>query len=57
MKVSRFDFPNKEKTTVKKMLLVVAAALMLLNTLVIPTIAHADGVGGGGNCGGTLCKP
>jgi hypothetical protein len=29
--------------TVKRSLLVVAAALMFLNTLVVPTIAHADG--------------
>jgi hypothetical protein len=28
---------------VKRMLLVVAAALMFLNTLVVPTIAHAEG--------------
>jgi len=55
MKVSRFDFPNKEKTTVKRMLLIVAAALMLLNTLAVPTVAHADGVGGNTCPGG--CKP
>jgi hypothetical protein len=43
---------------VNRMLLVVAAALMLLNTLVIPTVAHADGGAGGTNCGGTsMCKP
>jgi hypothetical protein len=37
---------------VKRTLLVVAAALMFLNTLVVPTIAHADGPvisSGGGN--------
>jgi hypothetical protein len=39
----------------KRMLLVVAAALMLLNTLVVPTVAHADGVGGV-NCP-NACKP
>jgi hypothetical protein len=39
------------------MLLVVAAALMLLNTVVIPTVVHADGPGGT-NCGGnSICKP
>jgi hypothetical protein len=43
---------------VKHVLLVVAAALMFLHTLVIPTVAHADGVGGT-NCGGgnSVCKP
>lgn len=57
MKISRFDFPNKEKITVKRMLLVVAAALMFLNTLVVPTVAHADGVGST-SCGGQgVCKP
>ena len=58
MKVSRSHFQNKEKITVKRTLLVVAAALMFLNTLVIPTVAHADGGAGGTNCGGTsMCKP
>jgi hypothetical protein len=58
MKISRFAFSNKEKTTVKRVLLVVAAALMFLNTLVVPTVAHADGVGGT-SCGGGngMCKP
>jgi hypothetical protein len=43
---------------VKRILLVAAAALMLLNTLVIPTVAHADGGAGGTNCGGSgMCKP
>jgi hypothetical protein len=43
---------------VKRTLLVVAAALMFLNTLVIPTVAHADGGAGGTNCGGNaMCKP
>jgi hypothetical protein len=58
MKVSRSIFQNKEKTTVKRILLVAAAALMFLNTLVIPTVAHADGGAGGTNCGGnSICKP
>ena len=43
----------------KRMLLVVAAVLMFVNTLVIPTVAHADGgSGNGGNCSGSgACKP
>jgi hypothetical protein len=43
----------------KRTLLVVAVALMFLNTIVVPTVAHADGGGGGGNCSGStgLCKP
>ncbi len=42
----------------KRALLVVAAALMFLNTLVIPTLVHADGGAGGTSCGGnTMCKP
>jgi len=36
---------------VKRMLLVVAAALMLFNTVVVPTIAHADGILQGGTGG------
>jgi hypothetical protein len=38
---------------VKRMLLIVAAALMLLNTLAVPTIAHADGVLQGSGPNGT----
>jgi hypothetical protein len=41
---------------VKRALLVLAAAVLFLNTLVVPTIAHADGVGGT-SCGGGMCKP
>lgn len=42
----------------KRALLVVAAALMFLNTVVVPTVAYADGGSGTTNCGGnTLCKP
>jgi hypothetical protein len=37
---------------VKRMLLVVAAALMFLNTLAVPTVAHADGGPGGYGTGG-----
>ena len=41
----------------KRILLAAAAALLFLNTLAIP-MAHADGGGGGTNCGGiVLCKP
>jgi hypothetical protein len=39
---------------VKRMLLVVAAALMFLNTLAVPTVAHADGTPA---CGGGTCRP
>jgi hypothetical protein len=44
---------------VKRALLVVAAAVLLLNTLVVPTVAHADGGSTGGNCSGSTgnCKP
>jgi hypothetical protein len=42
---------------VKHALLIVAAAVLFLNTLVIPTVAHADGGGVGGGCGNVLCKP
>ena len=42
----------------KRILLVAAAALMLLNTLVVPTVVHADGGANGTNCGGnSMCKP
>jgi hypothetical protein len=43
---------------VKRVLLALGAAVLFLNTLVIPTVARADGGGSGGtNCGQTLCKP
>jgi hypothetical protein len=44
---------------VKRTLLIVAAAVLFLNTLVVPTLVHADGGSGGGNCSGStgLCKP
>jgi hypothetical protein len=42
---------------VKRMLLVLGAAVLFLNTLVIPTVAHADGGAGGTNCDGKMCKP
>jgi hypothetical protein len=42
---------------VKRALMVLAAAVLFLNTLVIPTVAHADGGGAGAGCGGTMCKP
>jgi hypothetical protein len=41
----------------KRMLLVLAAAVLFANTLVIPTLAHADGMPTSTNCGKTLCKP
>jgi hypothetical protein len=37
----------------KRLLLVVAAALMFLTTVVVPTVAHADGMP---SCSGA-CKP
>lgn len=40
----------------KRMLLIAAAALMFVNTIVVPTFAHADG-DQGGTCGKTMCKP
>jgi hypothetical protein len=55
MKLSRFAFSNKEKITVKRTLLVLALALMFVNTLVVPTVAHADG--GVGNVGAGGGKP
>lgn len=36
----------------KRVLLVVAVALMFVNTLVVPTVAHADGGPGGYGTGG-----
>ena len=42
----------------KRALLVVAAAVLFLNTLVVPTVARADGGSTGGNCSGQgACKP
>lgn len=38
----------------KRTLLVVAAALLFLNTLVVPTVAHADGGPTVGGSGGKL---
>ena len=40
----------------KRVLLVLAAAVLFLNTIVVPTIAQAEGVGGT-SCGGKMCKP
>jgi len=55
MKISRSIFEYKEKTTVKRILLVAVAALMLFNTVVVPTVARADG--GAGNVGSGGGKP
>ena len=43
----------------KKALLAVFAAVLFFNTLVIPTVAPADGGSGGANCDGSTsnCKP
>ena len=40
----------------KRTLLALAAAVLFLNTVVIPTIAHAD-TPSGTSCNGTVCKP
>jgi hypothetical protein len=42
---------------VKRTLLVLAAALLFLNTLVVPTLVHADGNPTGTSCNGGMCKP
>jgi hypothetical protein len=42
---------------VKRTLLVLAAAVLFLNTLLVPTVARADGGGTGTGCGTKLCKP
>jgi hypothetical protein len=55
MKISRSVVPNKEKRTVKRILLIVAAALLFVNTLVVPTVVHADG--GFGNVGSGGGRP
>jgi len=57
MKISRLDFPNKEKTTVKRTLFLLAAAILFLNTFVVPTVARADGQPGGNCSGERACKP
>ena len=42
----------------KRALLVLGVAVLFLNTLVIPTVVHADGGGTTTNCGGNqMCKP
>jgi hypothetical protein len=56
MKISRSSFSNKEKDTVKRILLILGATVLFLNSIVIPTVARAEGPGGT-SCGGTICKP
>jgi hypothetical protein len=57
MRVSPSKSLYKEKTIVKRLLLVVASAVLLLNTLVVPNVARADGPIGT-SCGGSgYCKP
>jgi hypothetical protein len=43
----------------KRTLLMIATVLMFLNTIVVPTVAHADGGSGGAHCSGStdMCKP
>jgi hypothetical protein len=44
---------------VKRTLLILATVVLFLNTLVVPTVARADGgSGNGGTCSGSqACKP
>jgi len=42
---------------VKRTLLMLAAALLFLNTFVVPTLVHADGIPVTTSCGGGVCKP
>jgi hypothetical protein len=48
-----------ENNSMKRTLLIIATVLMFLNTIAVPTVAHADGGGGGSNCSGSsgLCRP
>jgi hypothetical protein len=57
MTLSRSNSQSKGETTVKRILFAIGVAVLLLNSFVVPTAAHADVGGGGGNCGGTICKP
>ena len=61
MKLARADcsyFGNhKENPPVKRALLIIGAALLFVNSLVIPTVVHADGGTTGTNCDGKMCKP
>jgi hypothetical protein len=43
----------------QRTLLIIATAVLFLNTLVVPTVAHADGgTGNTGQCSGaSACKP
>ncbi len=42
----------------KRTLLAVAATIIFLSTLVVPTVARADGGAGSTSCGGnSMCKP
>jgi hypothetical protein len=56
--LSRRCSSSTRRKTVKKILLVLAAAVLFVNTLILPTLVHADGTGGT-DCGGQggLCKP
>jgi hypothetical protein len=58
MTLSRSNSHSKGEKTVKHMLFAICVAVLFLNSFVVPTVAHADvGGGGGGNCGGSICKP
>ena len=41
----------------KRTLLILGAAVLFLNSLVIPTLLHADGGATSTSCGRILCKP
>ncbi len=56
MKLSASTLLLQGENNVKRVLLVLGAVVLFLNTLVVPTVVKADGVGTT-NCGGTMCKP
>ncbi len=44
---------------VKRILLLLAAAVLFLSTMIVPSVAHADGGPLGGGCSGSSssCRP
>ena len=58
MTLSRSNSHSKGEKTVKHMLFAICVAVLFLNSLVVPTAAHADlGGGSGSGCGNGVCKP